>query len=152
MMNINRIARLTLVLMLAITLLAVSLFALNRQTAQPAQAQGKTEGYASYLFLSSANGTGNATGTGKVVADYGWMDCYQITDFALTQHTQVTFAHSPNNTDWVSGTAFAAVNDTDSVIYVGVPVTGTYMRASLVVTSVNPVTVTIRCTAKDLTR
>lgn len=150
-MNKKVYARIALSLLLALAVLAGCLFSMNYQAKSATADSGKVDGYATYLFLSAANATADANGTGKVVVDYGWLDCYQTTDVASAQLVTVTMQHSPDNSVWVNGNALTAAS-ADGTTYTSMPISGTYMRASMDVNGEANVTVTVKCTAKDLTR
>src|SRR3990172_3733200 len=111
---------------------------------------GGVGGWADYLLHSATVSiTADATGTGRVIADYGVADCYQIVDIGTAQRVTTTMAHSPDNSNWVDGMVFPG-RQADGVDYLSFPITGTYIRASVdIMTAGTGVTVTLRCTAKD---
>jgi len=152
MSNRTYFMRLVVTLLLAVLAVAGTTVALAGPLAVPVEAPASqaTGGWAEYLLHSGAVSiTADATGTGRVIADYGVVDCYQIVDIGSAQRVTTTMAHSPDNSNWVDGMVFPG-RQADGVDYLTFPVTGTYNRASVdIMTAATGVTVTVRCTAKD---
>ena len=149
MSTLKRLINVAAVLVLALAVgMSITLVVVAAPAAEPVgQAVG---GWADYLFHSGASSiSADTDGTGRVIADYGVVDCYQIVDVATAQRVTTTMAHSPDNSNWVNGMVFPG-RQADGVDYLSFPITGTYIRASVdVMTPATAVTVTLRCTAKD---
>ncbi len=148
MSKFNRVTVARVVLTLAIVLAAS--FGVGRVLT--VQAQDPTPqtvgGWASYLLYSGNGVTAGANGTGKVTADYGVGDCYSIVDATLNQTVTVALQSSPDNSNWNTTYTYAATS-ADSVTFTRTTMYGQYTRATTTLGTANPVTVTVRCIAKD---
>ena len=153
MSTLKRLINVAAVLVLALAVgMSITLAVVAAPVAEPAAvpASQAVGGWADYLLHSATVSiTADATGTGRVIADYGVADCYQIVDIGTAQRVTTTMAHSPDNSNWVDGMVFPG-RQADGVDYLSFPITGTYIRASVdIMTAGTGVTVTLRCTAKD---
>lgn len=141
----------------AFVLLAAVAVALPQ--AQPAAAN-QSDGYALYTW-SNDGITSTTNGAGRFTADYGQFECYQTVDETDLQTVTLKFQHSPNNSVWADGptwqfssnvldadTDFADVT-ADGTSFGLVTLYGEYTRPVITLGEANPVTVTVRCIAKD---
>ena len=104
-------------------------------------------GYATYLLYSGNGITATVNGTGKVTADYGVADCYTIVDETDVQTVTIALQSSPDNTNWNTTYTYADVT-ADGVAFTRTVLYGYYTRAGITLGGANPVTVTVRGTAK----
>lgn len=148
---------------IAISLLAVAAIALVLAGSLPtrtAQAS-KVEGYAQYTWGPYNGIITTQTGTGKVTADYGTLECYMTVDVSDTQTVTLQLEHSPNNVVWADEpvwqfatnvlavvTDFADVSADETSFAIAVAY-GQYTRPVITLGTANPVTVTLRCVLKD---
>lgn len=136
--------------------LLVAAVALQPQIASANQ----SDGYALYTWTSTGI-TATTNGVGRFTADYGQFECYETVDATDPQTVTLKFQHSPNNSVWADGptwqfssnvldadTDFADVS-ADGTSFGLVTLYGEYSRPVLTLAGSNPITVTVRCIAKD---
>jgi len=103
------------------------------------------------ITLYTGNGiTQTANGNEKFIGAYGIQDCYQTVDVASTQTITGALQHSADGTNWVTNYTFGAVS-ADATSFTRTAVYGLSVRYSVagILTSSNPVTVSVVCVYKN---
>jgi len=145
----------------AFVLLAAVAVALPQ--AQPVAAN-QSDGYALYTWTNNGITT-TTNGASRFTADYGQFECYQVVDATLAQTVTTKFQSSPDGTNWSEdpiwyfATNVLAVDadytdvttDTTTANFGIIVLYGEYTRPVVTLGTANPVTVTLRCIAKDTT-
>lgn len=113
-------------------------------------------GVRSDTLLSSVNGSGYVVGDAVYTAFFGHADCYStwqggVIVAGAPPTVTVVLQHSPDATTWVTNTesSFAAQSSagtlfTRTILY------GSYVRASINAANTNAVTVTVKCSLKNI--
>lgn len=161
-MNRKTFNQLIVVTMVSVALLCVSLVLLP--TLAPKKAEASLVGaYVQYTWGPYNGVTTTQTGAGKVTADYGTLECYSTVDVTLAQRLTVTLQHSPNNSVWADGPMWQFATNVllplagfdgqtaDGTTFATGIAYGMYVRPTITISDANPVTVTLRCIAKDRT-
>lgn len=101
------------------------------------------------FLLTASNGITQATNSSAVLMQaYGIADCYSIVDVTDSQTLTAKLQHSADQTNWVDLYTFTAAS-ADGVAFTRTTIYGNYMRAVSTLGTANPVTWTVRCSAKN---
>lgn len=113
-------------------------------------------GLRSETLLSSVNGQGSVVGDASYVGFYGIADCYStwqggVIVAGAPPTVTVVLQHSPDATAWFTNTeATFPAQSSDSTQFTRTVVYGTYMRAKINASNTNAVTVTVKCSMKNI--
>lgn len=130
---------------------------------QPAAAN-TADGYALYTWTNNKI-TSSTNGAARFTGDYGQLECYQTVDADYAQTVTTKFQSSPDGVNWSEnpvwqfGSNVLAVaadytdvtTDTTLADFAIVVLYGEYTRPVITLGESNPVTVTLKCVAKDTT-
>jgi hypothetical protein len=138
---LNRLLTVALVAMLMLGLASVAL-------AQDPYPQSVT--WRADVALYAGNGvTTTVTGAASSKpAAYGVQDCYQIVDVTDAQTVTGKLQHSPDGTNWADLYTFSAIT-ADNVAFTRTAIYGAYARYAATLATTNPVTITLKCVAKN---
>lgn len=104
---------------------------------------------ASNTYYTGNGVTTAVTGTAyNFQADFGIQDCYQIVDVTALQTVTGKIEHSQDGTNWVTQYTFSAVS-ADNVAFTRTTIYGNYERYWASLGTTNPVTISLKCVAKD---
>jgi hypothetical protein len=143
-MKINTFNRLLTVVLIAIAMLGLVSVALA-QDPSPQNVVWRS----SQVYYTGNGVTADVTGTAYTFqADFGIQDCYQIVDVTALQTVTGKIQHSFDNTNWVTQYTFPAVS-ADNVGFTRTTIYGNYERYIATVGTTNPVTISLKCVAKD---
>lgn len=113
-------------------------------------------GVRSDTVLSSVNGSGYVVGDAVYTAFFGHADCYStwqggVIVAGAPPTVTVVLQHSPDSTTWITNTesTFAAQSSA-TTLFTRTNLYGAYMRASINAANTNAVTVTVKCTLKNI--
>jgi hypothetical protein len=152
----------TLLILLAALAIAAAIVAVQAVTTRPAQeaTASSVDGYALYTWTHNGIIAG-ANGTGRWTADYGRLECYQTVDVTLMNAVTTTFQSSPDNSNWTAAPAWQfATNvlavgaglggvEADGTTFGITVLEGFYTRPVFALANIHPITITLRCVAKD---
>ncbi len=143
-MKVNLINRVLTTVLIAVLMLALAGVAL----AQDPSPQSVI--WRANLTYYTGNGiTASAAGSAFTTqADFGVQDCYQIIDVTSSQTVTGKLQHSPDGTNWVTLYTFSQVS-ADAIAFTRTVIYGGYARYTVDISNTNPVTVALKCVAKD---
>jgi hypothetical protein len=140
-----------IVMRMAIAILIAAL-ALAVVTSLPASAapQDTVTSIARYTLLTanSITTTARGTGTGVRIPNFEYIDCYGVIDVESAQTVTLSFEGSNDGTNYAAVATMAA-QTADTTIFTRTLVYGEYYRAKATVGTTNPVTVSVKCVAKN---
>jgi len=146
---INKNTLMQLLLTIGIAGLALAALLSGTTSAAPADApQGTVTSFARYTLLTANKITTTQTGLGVRIANFEWMDCFSAIDATLAQTVTVSYQASADGINYATVASMAAAT-TDTVDYTRTLVYGEYFRTVATLAGSNPVTVNVKCVAKN---
>jgi hypothetical protein len=145
----NIMARLLMTVLIACLALALLALVSGTTSAAPADApQDTVTSFARYTLLTANGVTTTQTGTGVRIANFETMDCFGVIDVTLAQTVTLSFQASADGTNYATVDTLDA-QSADTTVFTRTLVYGEYYRAKATLAVTNPVTISVKCVAKN---
>jgi hypothetical protein len=137
-------------LTIAIVMVALlGLAAADRASATPTDAPSSTvSSFARYTLMTSNGITGTTNGTAVRIAGFEYIDCFAAIDVTLWQTVTMSYQASADGTNYATAQANSAVS-ADATVMTRTLVYGEYFRPVATLGTTNPVTISVKCVAKN---